>query len=104
MLERERMIQAYGYLYDIETSLKKLLQQRIARQPQPTSYWDVVNLVEQYQLLHMSPAEYKLLRKTVTIRNQICHMKEINSRDFYLLKKMNGMILKTSACWNIMLE
>lgn len=85
--EKKELLKAYSYIYDIETFLKDILAQRISTQHllHDVTYWEVVNFAEQYNVLNFSPFEYKLLRKTISIRNKICHMKPLSSEVFKLI-------------------
>lgn len=86
---KEELLSAYSILYDIETSLRLLLtsEQPSVRNSQKLSYWQLVTLVLDYNVLQLTTAQKRTLRYTTTIRNKTCHMLPLEREELTSLKR-----------------
>ncbi len=76
-------IKAYSMLYEIENELKRLSES----QPYNATLFDMIKVVEDapQQNRLITEKTIKKLYWIVEIRNKVCHMKEINKREYEMV-------------------
>ncbi|WP_332695484.1 hypothetical protein [Halalkalibacter lacteus] len=97
-LNKINHLQAFALIYDIETHLKHLIEERLSPRYQANmqSYGSLINIAEMHNLLYTSKEKYVLLQKTINIRNKICHMRPLKTNEFAVLRQVHHNVKKPS--------
>lgn len=87
---KKALLEAYSQLYEIETTLRDHLLSFLPyfHNSNQHSYWQIVTLTLDYNFLKLTSEEKILLGYTTSIRNKVCHMYPITSKDKETLKKV----------------
>ncbi|WP_336883816.1 hypothetical protein [Priestia koreensis] len=94
----ERIKEAYGALYEIETSLKDIIEDKMSTEHGPLwrrklreegkkHFHDVVSFYHKYQCLNdlFTSEELHQMHQLIAIRNKVCHMRDLSNDEFRVL-------------------
>ncbi|WP_100398863.1 hypothetical protein [Bacillus sp. FJAT-44742] len=92
--KKENLIKAYSYIYDIETILRKEFTSNAPSLSfkKDLSFWQLISLQLDYDNLSISGGDKQKLRRTVSIRNKVCHMKPITYQELMMLKQVHSSL------------
>ncbi|MCM3003664.1 hypothetical protein [Priestia koreensis] len=107
-MDVQMMVQAYGMLYHIETTLKQtvetimtnqygLLWRRKLKEEEKEYLYEIISIFGKYKPLItiFTPLDRKKLYELIPIRNKICHMKHIAILEYKFLEECLELVTRT---------